>query len=72
MTKGGVIMFRALFELWYDAPWWLRVIIALVPLLISTALFFFADTIWPWGWAVGGVLLLFSGRSQSEKKGYHF
>lgn len=40
-------------------------------LLISTALFF-AGTFWPWGWAVGMVLLFFSGKSSSEKKGYRF
>jgi hypothetical protein len=27
---------------------------------------------WPWGWAVGIVLLFFSGKSSSEKKGYRF
>jgi hypothetical protein len=40
-------------------------------LLLSTALFF-AGTFWPWGWAVGMVLLFFSGKSSSEKKGYRF
>ena len=48
-----------------------RVTVALVPLAISTFLNF-TGTFWPWGWAVGAVLLLFAGPSDSEKKGYRF
>jgi hypothetical protein len=40
-------------------------------LLLSTAMFI-GGTFWPWGWAVGMVLLFFSGKSSSEKKGYRF
>ena len=39
-------------------------------LLVSTLLFF-VDYFWPWGWAVGGVLLLFSFPNDAEKRGYH-
>ena len=56
---------------WSGLPWWLRYGVAFLLLGISTA-FFFMGKIWPWGWAVGGVLLLFSGKSESEKKGYRF
>jgi uncharacterized RDD family membrane protein YckC len=44
--------------------------IALVFLLISTILWF-AGRFWPYGWVVGGVLLLLSFPSSSERKGYH-
>jgi len=27
--------------------------------------------LWPWGWAVGVVLLLMAAPSKAEKKGYH-
>jgi hypothetical protein len=39
-------------------------------LLISTVAFF-AGYFWPWGWAVGGVLLMFSFPNDAEKRGYH-
>jgi len=40
-------------------------------LLLSTLLFM-AGVFWPWGWAMGIVLFMFSGKSSSEKKGYRF
>ena len=61
---------RSMFEWWAGLPWWLRLIVAQVFLLVSTLLWF-AGTFWPWGWAVGVVLLLFSFPSNAEKKGYH-
>jgi len=57
---------------WYGLPLWLRLGIALLLILISTLLWFCADRFWPWGWAMGVILLLFSGPSSSEKKGYRF
>lgn len=59
------------FEWWTDLPAWLRFGVALALLALSTVLWF-TGRFWPWGWAAGGVLLLFSGPSDSEKKGYHF
>ena len=59
-----------MFGWWVGLPWPLRVGVALVCLLISTALWF-TGTFWPWGWVIGPVLLLFSFPSNSEKKGYH-
>jgi len=55
---------------WSDLPAWLRYGTALIFLGISTGLWF-AGRIWPWGWAVGIVLLLMAGPSKAEKKGYH-
>lgn len=43
----------------------------LLLIAVSTAMFF-GGTMWPWGWAVGTVLVIFSGKSPSEKKGYRF
>ena len=55
---------------WFtELPWQVRYGIAGVFILISTALFI-GGTLWPWGWAVGFVLLCFGGPSDSEKKGY--
>ena len=59
-----------MFGWWVGLPWQLRVGVALVCLIISTILWF-AGTFWPWGWAIGPALLLFSFPSNSEKKGYH-
>jgi hypothetical protein len=60
-----------MFEWWGGLPWYLRAGVALVFLLISTVLWFGFNTFWPWGWAIGVVLLLFSFPSSAEKKGYH-
>lgn len=59
-----------LFEWWADLPWQLRVGVACLFLLASTVLWL-ADWFWPWGWAAGLVLLVFSFPSKSERKGYH-
>ena len=60
-----------LLEWWAELHWTTRLLIPLILLGISTALYF-CDIFWPWGWAVGTVLLLFSGRSDAEKKGYRW
>lgn len=57
------------FEWWGGLSPWLRFGVAGVLLLSSTVLWF-TGTFWPWGWAAGGVLLLFSFPSGPEKKGY--
>src|SRR5262245_60432473 len=59
-----------LFEWFGGLRWWVRLCVALFFLLLSTLLWL-AGYFWPWGWAVGGVLLLFSFPSDAEKKGYH-
>jgi hypothetical protein len=48
-----------MFEWWVGLPWWLRLGVALFFLLSSTILCFLG-WFWPWGWAVGVVLLLMS------------
>ncbi|MGB2755928.1 MAG: hypothetical protein WBD75_11955 [Phycisphaerae bacterium] len=68
---GFVYFLRHLAEWWAGLDWKLRLGFPVFLLLISTILYF-CDIIWPWGWGVGIVLLLFSGRSESEKKGYRF
>jgi hypothetical protein len=60
-----------LWEWFGSIPWWARLSLSGVFILISTVRFF-TGTFWPWGWAVGVVLLLFGGPSDSEKKGYRF
>ena len=57
---------------WADLPAWLRYGVSLALIGVSTYLFFFANRFWPWGWALGLVLLIFSGPSDPEKKGYNF
>jgi hypothetical protein len=57
-------------EWWTGLPWWLRVGVALLFLGLSTALWV-ADRFWPWGWAIGIALLIFSFPSKAERKGYH-
>lgn len=60
-----------MFQWWAGLPPLLRYGVAVFFLLVSTVLWF-CGRFWPWGWAVGVVLLLFAGPSDSEKKGYHF
>jgi hypothetical protein len=57
------------FEWCGGLPWQLRVSVALLFLLASTILWF-TGYFWPWGWAVGGILLILSFPSRTEKKGY--
>ena len=59
-----------LFEWWGGLRPAIRLGVSALFLLVSTVLWF-CGTFWPWGWAVGGVLLLFSFPSRSEQKGYH-
>jgi hypothetical protein len=56
---------------WAGLPWRLRLGVALALLLLSTILWQVAGHFWPWGWAAGSVLLLYSFPSGPEKKGYH-
>lgn len=59
-----------MFEWWTGLPWWLRLSVAVLCLLVSTGLYF-AGRFWPWGWGGGIVLLLFSFPNDAEKRGYH-
>jgi hypothetical protein len=63
-------MEQSMLEWRVGLPWWLRLGVALFFLLLSAGRWI-AGRIWFWGWAVGGVLLLFSFPSGPEKKGYH-
>ncbi len=49
----------ALFEWWMDKPAWLRALLSLILIGISTAIYF-AGYFWPWGWAIGGIMLALS------------
>jgi len=60
-----------MFEWWADLSPWVRYGVAIAFLLVSTILYL-GGTFWPWGWAVGAVLLVFAGKSSSEDKGYRF
>jgi hypothetical protein len=55
---------------WTGLPWKLRLGVACAFLLLSTILWF-TGYFWPWGWAVGGVMLIFSFPNDAEKRGYH-
>jgi hypothetical protein len=64
-------MFSWLLEWWSDQSPWIRYGVSGFFLLVSTILFF-CGWFWPWGWAIGAVLLMLGGPSDSEKKGYRF
>jgi len=63
---------RSFFEWWAGRGPLLRTGIPVVILGISAILLLLFDEFLLLGWILGGVLLLFSGRSDAEKKGYHF
>jgi hypothetical protein len=63
-------MFRGLIDWWAGLRPALRFGIAIAFLLLSTGLWL-AGRFWPWGWALGVGLLLFSFPSEAEKRGYH-
>lgn len=50
-------MYDKLLDKWLDCPLWLRWTLCIIFLGISTLLYF-RDIFWPYGWVVGGVLLL--------------
>lgn len=60
------------FEWWAGLPAIFRYGVAIAFLAVSTLLWFVGGRFWPWGWAIGGALLLLSGKSDSEKRGYNF
>ena len=68
---GIFALFRPVIEWWAGLTPWLRIGIPLALIGASTILFFL-EIVFFWGWLLGIVLLLFSERSESEKKGYHF
>ncbi len=49
-----------------DSPHWVRALIGLALLGVSTLLYF-GGTIWPWGWVVGGIILLAAIPSGGQK-----
>lgn len=55
---------------WSELPTWLQIAVALTPILIATVMLI-CGWFWPWGFGIGFVLLLFSGKSDSQKRGYH-
>ncbi|MFA6045729.1 MAG: hypothetical protein WC718_12165 [Phycisphaerales bacterium] len=57
----------SLFDWYFDFPPLTRFLIALIPLAISTVLFFFARVLWPWGWVAGGIMLCCSLPTRGEK-----
>lgn len=61
----------AFFEWWAGLSPFVRYGLAIILLLISTAMLI-GGTLWPWGWVAGAIMLLFGGPSDSEKKGYRF
>jgi hypothetical protein len=58
-----------LIEWWAGLPWWLRLGVACLFILVST-IALLAGRVWIWGWAIGIALLIFSFPSKSERKGY--
>jgi hypothetical protein len=55
-----------MFEWYFDFPPLVRFFITLVPLAISTVLFF-CGTFWPWGWGVGAIMLCCSLPTRGEQ-----
>jgi hypothetical protein len=58
------------FAWWFERPWWLRWLVALIPIaigLVRLAMGWF----WPWAFAVGGVLVLINLYLLLRKKKPH-
>ncbi len=55
-----------LFEWYFGLRPLVRLLVALVPLGLATAMAF-AGRVWPWGFAVGGVMLACSLPTRGEK-----
>ena len=46
-------------------------VIAGVAFILLSFVLWVCGTFWPWGWALGAALLLFSFPNQAERRGYH-
>ncbi|OVE77121.1 hypothetical protein BVX99_03565 [bacterium F16] len=68
----GISKFFGVFTWWAGLDWTIRLFVAGALIATSTALYFLADTLWVWGWIIGGILFLCGGRSRAEKNGYRF
>lgn len=64
----------ALIEWWAGLPWLVRYGVAALVLAASTLLLFVGGSarLPVMGWALGGAMVVLSGRSDSEKRGYRF
>ena len=56
---------------WSELPAVVKYGLALGFIALSTVLYFAFKTVWMWGWLVGAVLLMLSGPSDRERRGYH-
>jgi hypothetical protein len=60
-------------DAWMDLPAWLRIIVALIVVAIGGLLcWFISFRLGVLPLALGVAMLFFGGKSDSEKKGYHF
>lgn len=62
---------RWFIEWWAGLDWWLRLGVPVALLAVSLVFLVFGQVL-VIGWVLGTILLLCSGKSESEKKGYHF
>jgi len=67
----GFFLLRWFIDWWAGLSGWLRIGVPLLLLAVSGVALLFNYILIP-GWVLGGLLLLFCGRSDAEKKGYHF
>lgn len=67
MDKSGFGMFC----FWRDMHWCIRMLLPVAVLAISGVLLYYGF-FFKLGWVAGILLLLFGGRSRSEKNGYRF
>jgi hypothetical protein len=63
-------MKRGLISWWAGCSPWLRFGVAGLFLAASGVMLLFGH-VWIWGWAIGGVMLLFAFPSKAERRGYH-
>jgi hypothetical protein len=64
-------MFQAIFNIWYQVPVFVRLVISLLLIGVTVFVFFAANTLWPAPGIIGVVLLMFCG-SGGNSKGYNF
>jgi hypothetical protein len=58
-------------DFWFDQRPLVRFGLSLIVLGVCAGIWF-AGWFWPYGWVIGGVMLLGSFPSSSEKSGYNF
>ena len=68
---GAFLVLKFIINWWANRSFVIRIGFPLIILIIAGIMFLYGELCIP-AWVIGGVLLMFSGKSKSENNGYGF